>query len=49
MWFGQLHAPAALPPCKSPLYPLNRKLGGLQSWSGCFGEAKTLDPTWNLT
>jgi hypothetical protein len=25
---GQLHAPAALPPGKSPRYPLDRRLGG---------------------
>jgi hypothetical protein len=29
---GQLHAPAALPPRKSPQYPLDRRLGGPQSW-----------------
>jgi hypothetical protein len=33
---GQLHAPAALPPGKEPWYPLNRRLGGPQSRSGCF-------------
>jgi hypothetical protein len=32
---GQLHAPAALPQGKSPWYPLNRRLGGPQSRSGC--------------
>jgi len=35
---GQLHAPAALPPEKEPLLPLDRRLGGLQSCSGCGGE-----------
>jgi hypothetical protein len=30
---GQLHAPAALPPGKSPWYPLDRRLGGPQSRS----------------
>jgi len=25
---------------KSQLYPLNWRLGGLQSWHGCFGEEK---------
>jgi hypothetical protein len=31
----QRHAPAALYPReKNPQYPLDRKLGGLQSWSG---------------
>jgi hypothetical protein len=28
------------PRCTSPLYPLNRRLGGLQSQSGCGGEEK---------
>jgi hypothetical protein len=32
---GQLHAPAALHPGKSPGYPCDRKLGGPQSQSGC--------------
>jgi hypothetical protein len=27
---GELHAPAALPTAKSPLYSLDRRLGGLQ-------------------
>jgi hypothetical protein len=40
---GQLHAPAALPPGKSPRYPLDRRLGGPQSRSGRFGEEKILD------
>jgi hypothetical protein len=35
---GQLHAPAALTPSKSPRYPLDRKLGGPQSRSGSGGE-----------
>jgi hypothetical protein len=30
----QLHTPAALPRGKSPRYPLDRRLGGPQSWSG---------------
>jgi hypothetical protein len=37
---GQLHAPAALPPGKSPWYPLDRRLGGPQSRSGYGGEEK---------
>jgi hypothetical protein len=41
---GQLHAPAALPQGKSPWYPLDRKLGGPQSWSGHNGEEKNSDP-----
>jgi len=31
---GQHHAPAALPPAKETLYPLYRRLGGLQGWFG---------------
>jgi len=31
---GQLHTPAALSPRKEPPYPLHRRLGGPQSWSG---------------
>jgi hypothetical protein len=42
---GQLHAPAALPRGKSPPYPLNRRLGGPQSWSGRDREVKILAPT----
>jgi hypothetical protein len=40
---GQLHAPASLPlptQGKSPWYPLDRRLGGPQSWSGRVGEEK---------
>jgi hypothetical protein len=37
---GQLHAPAALPHGKSPWYPLDRRLGGLQSRSGRGGGEK---------
>jgi hypothetical protein len=37
---GQLHAPAALPPGKSPRYPFYRRLGGPQSRSGRYGEEK---------
>jgi hypothetical protein len=37
---GQFHAPAALPPEKSPWYPLDRRLGGPQSRSGRGGEEK---------
>jgi hypothetical protein len=29
---------------KNPQYPLNRKLGGPQTWSGHFGEEKSLLP-----
>jgi hypothetical protein len=31
-------------PGKEPRYPLSRRLGGLQSWSGDFGEEKILMP-----
>jgi len=34
---GQLHAPVALPQGKSLRYPLDRRLGGIQSCSGCSG------------
>jgi hypothetical protein len=34
---------------KSPLYPLDRRLGGPQSWSGCYGEEKNLAPARNRT
>jgi hypothetical protein len=37
---GELHAPAALPPGKEPRYPLDRRLGGVQSHSGKYGEEK---------
>jgi hypothetical protein len=39
---GQLHAPAALPPGKAPRYPMDRRLGGPQSWSGRRGVEKNL-------
>jgi hypothetical protein len=39
---GQLHAPAALTPGKSPRYPLDRRLGGPRSRSGRYGEEKNL-------
>jgi hypothetical protein len=35
---GQPNGPAALPQGKSPSYPLDRRLGGLQSRSGRGGE-----------
>jgi len=41
---GQLHAPAAFPQGKSHWYPLNRRLGGLQSHSGCNGEEINSQP-----
>jgi len=40
---GQLHAMAILLPGKKFLqYPLNSKLDGSQSQSGCFGEEKNI-------
>jgi hypothetical protein len=36
----QLYAPAALPPGKEPLVPLDRRLGGPQKRSGHGGEEK---------
>jgi hypothetical protein len=41
---GQLHAPAALPPEKETLVPLDRRLGGPQSHSGHGGEEKNSQP-----
>jgi hypothetical protein len=41
---GQLHAPAALPPGKEQLVPLDRRLGGLQSSSGRGGKDKNSQP-----
>jgi len=29
---------------KSPQFPLDRRLGGPQSWSGCGGEEKNSQP-----
>jgi hypothetical protein len=46
---GQLHAPAALPPGKSPRYPFYRRLGGPQSRSGRYGEVKIFYPTGTET
>jgi hypothetical protein len=40
----QLHPPAALPPEKSPWYPLDRRLSGLQSRTGPAGEEKNSQP-----
>jgi hypothetical protein len=37
---GQIHALAALHQVKSLCYPLDRRLDGAQSWSGCSGEEK---------
>jgi hypothetical protein len=40
----QLHALAALPPGKSPWYPLDMRLGGPQSQSGRGGEEDNSQP-----
>jgi hypothetical protein len=47
-WSG-FHTPAALPPGKSPRYPLYRRFGGPQSRSGRHEEVKILDPTGTRT
>jgi hypothetical protein len=44
----QLHALAALPPGKSPWYPLNRGLGGPQSQYRHSGEDKNSQPLLRL-
>jgi hypothetical protein len=41
---GQLHIPATLPLWKKLWYALNKKLHGLQSWSGDFGGETNLLP-----
>jgi hypothetical protein len=41
---GQLHVPAALPPEKEPLVPLDRRLGKPHSRSGSGGEDKNSQP-----
>jgi hypothetical protein len=41
---GQLHARPPYPQGKSPLYPLDRKLGGPQWRSGRGGEGKIPQP-----
>jgi hypothetical protein len=46
---GQLHAPAALTPGKSPCYPFYRRLGEPQSRSGRYGEVKIFYPIGTRT
>jgi len=41
---GQPHALATLPQGKSPWYPLYRRLGGAQSWSGHSVKEKNSQP-----
>jgi len=45
---SQLHALATLLSGKSPWCPLDRSLGGPQSWSGCGGEEKNSQPLLGL-
>jgi hypothetical protein len=40
----QLHAPPLYSQGKSPLYPMDRRLGGTQSLSGYGGEEKHFQP-----
>jgi hypothetical protein len=46
---GQLHAPAALPPGKSPRYPFYKRLGGPQSQSERYGEVTIFYPKGTQT
>jgi hypothetical protein len=39
---GQLHGPAAFPPANSPLYSLDKRLGGPQRQYECNGKEKEL-------
>jgi hypothetical protein len=39
---SQLHAPVALPPGKEIWFPLDRRLGGHQSWFGHGGEEENM-------
>jgi len=41
---GQLHAMVTFASRKEPWYGLNRRLGMLYSWSGCFAEEEDLIP-----
>jgi hypothetical protein len=46
---GQLQAPTALPPGKSPRYTFYRRMGGPQSRSGRYGEVYIFYPTGTRT
>jgi hypothetical protein len=46
---NQLHDAAGFRQGTSPLYQLERRLGGPQSQSGRFGKEKYLVPPWNRT
>jgi len=41
---GQLYIPGVLPPGNEPHYPVTKRLGGPQTWSGRFGEAEIRGP-----
>jgi hypothetical protein len=41
---GQFHSPAALIRGERPRYPLDRSLGGPQSWTGRGGEENPIIP-----
>jgi hypothetical protein len=41
---GQLHAQPLYPQVESPWYPLEGRVGGHQSRSGCGGEVKNSRP-----
>lgn len=41
--------PIALCPGKEPQYPLDRRLGGPQSQSACFGKKKNFSPLLGIT
>jgi hypothetical protein len=43
------HLDRCIPREIAPKYPLDRRLGGPQSWSGRYGEEKILTPAGNLT
>jgi hypothetical protein len=43
---GKLHNLATLPSRKEPQYPLDRRLGVPQSWSGHGGKEKNSCPCW---
>jgi len=45
---GKLHSPPALSLGKVPQYVLNRRLGGIQSHFGHFGEEKNLLPVLGI-
>jgi hypothetical protein len=49
MMSGWLHAPAALPPGKSPHCQLDRRLAGPQIWSERYGEEEYFGPVSNPT